>query len=204
MGIGPNNPRRLLELAEEGRAVAIGDPRVDRRRANALMAQVVLNELQGYADIEQMGGDGMPEAVAGVAPIETCAIAILGEQRLNLTLLERPSSATKERLLRPAPRNREETLQELRGRCEERLLRPRPTLQALDDDPSAVEVDVLPQHQRNFTDPQAIVIDNGEERSVAEILDRTKEGAEFELREIARKTLRWPEESRQRRDEMRK
>jgi hypothetical protein len=48
------------------------------------------------------------------------------------------------------------------------------------------------------------VVDEGKERSVAEILDRAKEGAQFELREVARKTLGWPEESRQRRDEVRK
>ena len=48
------------------------------------------------------------------------------------------------------------------------------------------------------------MVDEGKERSITEILDRAKEGAEFELREIARKTLSWPEESRQRREEVRK
>jgi hypothetical protein len=48
------------------------------------------------------------------------------------------------------------------------------------------------------------VVDQREERPITKIIDRAEEGADFELGEVARQALIGPEDSGQRRDEVRK
>jgi hypothetical protein len=48
------------------------------------------------------------------------------------------------------------------------------------------------------------VVDQREQCPIAEIVDRAEEGADFKLREVARQALGGPEDSGQRRDEVRK
>jgi hypothetical protein len=88
-----NDPRRALELLEKRESVPVGDPRVDRSRADALVTQVVLDELEGHAGVQEVGGDRVPKPMAGVAAIEAGQIAVAGEQRLDLALAERSRAA---------------------------------------------------------------------------------------------------------------
>jgi hypothetical protein len=55
--LGLDNPRRNLELPEQCFAVAVGNAGVDRGRADALVPEVVLDELKRHTGIEQVGGD---------------------------------------------------------------------------------------------------------------------------------------------------
>ncbi len=52
-----NDRWRGLQLPEERFAVTVGDPGVDRGRADALMPEVVLDELEGHTGIEKVGRD---------------------------------------------------------------------------------------------------------------------------------------------------
>lgn len=58
-----DDPRRALELFEKRRAVAIGNARVDRGRADALVPEVVLDELERDTGIEQMGRDRVSQSI---------------------------------------------------------------------------------------------------------------------------------------------
>jgi hypothetical protein len=91
-----NNPRRSLELLEERRPVAIGDAGVDRRRADALVSEVVLYELERDAGVQEMRSDRVPQSVARVAGRKVRGVAVADEQRLNLALPQGPGAAAEE------------------------------------------------------------------------------------------------------------
>lgn len=168
------------------------------------MSEVVLDELKSHAGIEQMSGDRMAEPVAGVAAVNACQVAVPDEERLDLTLAKRPASPAEEGRFRGPLSVREVPPQETGGGREERLLGPGTTLEPLDDDAAALEVHVLTAEQRHLSHSQSVVVDQREERAVAAILDRGEESSEFELRQIAWEALRGPEDSGQRRYEVRK
>src|SRR5438128_11398059 len=91
-----HDPRRTLQLKKERRPMAVCDARVDGGRADALVAEVILDELQTHPRIEQMSGDRMPERVAGEVPRQTGPVAVPREARLDLPLLERSRAAGEE------------------------------------------------------------------------------------------------------------
>jgi len=45
--------------------MVVSDPGIDRGRADASVSEVVLDELEGTPGIEEMGGDGVTESMAG-------------------------------------------------------------------------------------------------------------------------------------------
>jgi len=166
-GGGLDDPRRALEPVEERRAVAVGDPGVDRRAADRLVPEVVLDELERHARVQEVRGDRVPEAVAGVAGREPRPLAVAGEEGLDLALAQRPPAAGKERIRRPAAPPSEIAAEQPGGGAKERLLGPGSTLEALDHDPAAREIDVLAPQQRHLPDPQAVVVDEREQGAVA-------------------------------------
>ena len=200
IGGGLNDPGRVLELAEERLAMAIGNAGVNGRRADGLMAEVILDEFQRDAGLEQVRGNRMTQAVGGVPAIEAGAIAISREQRLDLTLAEWTGASREERRGRDRRSTANVLPEKLRGARKERLHGPGAALEPLDDDSTALEVDILPLKQRDLRDAKAVVINQREERAVAKSLDRTEEGADFELAEVARKAGPWPDEARHRRE----
>ncbi len=146
----------------------------------------------------------MPQPVAGVATVQLGEVPIEREQRLDLSLPERAVATLEEWILRGAAKRGGVAPEESSGRREERLLGPRPALQAFDDDPGALEVDVAAGEKPNLSHPQAVVVDQRKERAVAEACDRPKEGAKLDLGEVTGQALAWPEDAGQRWDEVRK
>ena len=61
------------------------------------MAEVVLDELEGHAGIEEVRGDRVPQRVAGEVPRQPGIPAVVNEPGLDLALLERPFCPGKER-----------------------------------------------------------------------------------------------------------
>ena len=95
-------------------------------------------------------------------------------------------------------------IQQSRGGGEEWLLGPGPTLQTLHDDARTFEINVAPRQERDFSHPESVVIDQREERAVAETPNRGEECSDFELCEVAGQPLTGPEDAGQRWDEVRK
>ncbi len=184
-----DNPLGPLELSEHRRSVVIGDPRVDRGRANRLVTEMVLHKLEGDAGVEKMRGDGVPETVTGEMARQTSSLSIASEQLLDLALAERP----------PTPRKHWQFRSRLmlvshysdqRGRNgEQRPLCPSATLQAFDHNSPTRKIHVAPREERHLADAEAVVVDQREERSVTGIRDRAEESFDLRLREIARKSL---------------
>src|ERR1043165_7152581 len=83
-----DDPRRGLETQKHGGPVVVCNSGIDRGRADALVAEVVLDELERHAGIEQVGGDGMPETVAGELRAQPCRLPGADKERLDLPLLE--------------------------------------------------------------------------------------------------------------------
>ena len=167
------------------------------------MSQVVLDELEGDAGIEQVRGDRVAEPVAGVAAIEAGQVAVADEQRLDLALPERAVPSVEQGLLGGTlPCSEVAAEQPGRGR-EERLLGPRPALQALDDYPAPREIHVLAVEKGHLPHAECVVVDQREEGAVAEVLDRREKCPDLELGEVAGQALRWPKDPGQRRDEVR-
>ena len=66
----------------------------------------------------------------------------------------------------------------------ERLLAAEAVLQAPDLDPVVLQVDVLDRQHRGLVHPEAVVVDDGEERAIARGGDDGKEPGEFVLGEV--------------------
>lgn len=125
--------------------MVISDPGVDRCGTNALVAEMVLDELEGNAGIEQVRRDRMAQAMAGVAAVEAGAIAVATEKGLDLALLEWSVSTDKQRAFRVGG-GCQMFPEEFCRHGKERLLRPRPALETPDDDPASHEIDITPSH----------------------------------------------------------
>ncbi len=83
-----DDPWRPLELAKYGGAVGIGDTGVDRSRADVLVPEMVLDELKAHAGVQEMGRNGVAQAVASQVLWELSPIAIPHEARLDLPLAQ--------------------------------------------------------------------------------------------------------------------
>ena len=172
-----DDPGRALELLEQRRAVAVGDAGVDRRRADRLVAQVVLDELERDAGVQEMRGDRVAQPVAGVAGGEVCGVSVANEQGLDLTLPEGPLAPGEERRLGRELHSSQVAAQESRGALEQRLLGPGAALEALDDNAAALEVDVASGEERHLSDPEAIEEDQRKKGPITEWTDRCEECA---------------------------
>lgn len=73
------------------------DPRVDGSRANAPVAEVVLDHLEAYAGIEHVRRDRVAEAMAGQVAAQACKVAVASEQRLDLALPKRARATAEQR-----------------------------------------------------------------------------------------------------------
>lgn len=182
----------------------IGDAGVDRGRADALVPEVVLDELQSHTGIEQMGCNRMPEAVAGVPAVEAGQIAVAREKRLDLALPKWTRSATEERILCANVLSADVRTDELGARGKERLLGPGAALEALNHNPATLKVNIAPAEECHLSHSQAVVVDQPEKRPIAEGLNRPKVRADFDLREVARQAGGRGDEARRRRERLRK
>lgn len=61
------------------------------------MAEMVLDELQGLAGVEEVGRDRVPEGVGRESRRQACGFAVFDKPGLDLTLAERAAAAGKER-----------------------------------------------------------------------------------------------------------
>lgn len=170
-----------------------GDSRVDGCRADALVTEVVLDDFEAHAGIKQVRGDGVPQAVAGEIWPEARCIAVAREEGLDASLPQRPTPPGKEWCVGRSLRGKY-AAQERRGGFEEHLLAPSSALRAPDQDPSALKVNVTSREERDLTHPQAVVVDEREEREVARQLDHAEEAPDFFLREVARQPQRYQAE----------
>ncbi len=158
---------------------------------------MVLDELERDAGVEQMGGDGVPEAMTGVPAIKASAVAVAGEQRLDLALPERTVSAGEQGLVQGQVHCGQVLAEQGLRRRKQRLLAPSPALQAPNDDPSTSGVQISTLKERDLSDPESVVVDQREEQPVAGISDRGEEAADFVLGEIARELARrWDKRKR--------
>jgi hypothetical protein len=64
------------------------------------MAEVVLDELKRHPRIEEMGGNRVPKAVAGVVLRQPSLIAVPDEEGLDLALLKGSAPPDEERAFR--------------------------------------------------------------------------------------------------------
>jgi hypothetical protein len=142
--------------------------------------------------------------VAGVSTVEAGHVAVADEQRLDLALAEWAVTAAEEGILGPLATACEIAAEEGRRAGEQRLLGPGPALEALDNDPATLEVDVATREQRDLSYPKTVVVDQREECAIAKAPNRGEERSQLELCEIAGQALGRPDDAWQRRDEVRK
>jgi hypothetical protein len=181
----------MLEFLELGDAMPIGHPGVNRSRADALMPEVVLDELERSSRVEQVRRDRMTQRVRSEKAGQPRGNPVADEKGLNLTLLKGAAPPRKEWRLRIrgslAQLRREERL----AGSKQWTLRPVSTLQALDDEAAASKVEVLALEQSDFADAQAILVYQGEECPVACVMNDCEKRFKLWLREVARKAKLW-------------
>ena len=113
--------------------------------------------------------------------IESGAGAVPAEAILDLAFPERPAATREEWGVR-ITREMDEVAPEERLRGgEERPFGPETTLESFDDDPVPLKIHIAAGEKSDFTDPEAVVVDDCEERAVTRFRDRGEEGLEFGL-----------------------
>jgi hypothetical protein len=167
----------------------VGNPGVDRGRADALVPQMVLDELEWHPGIKQVCSDGMPKRVAGEVRPQPGLVSVADETGLDLALLQRTTPAMKHRRPGGSDISGQVSPQQLGCRGKERPLRPIAALEPLDDDPGPPEIDVLTLEEGDFSDAEPVVVDQSKESAVADIADGFKEAPELGLSKIAREPL---------------
>ena len=118
---------------------------------------------------------------------------------LHQALAERPTLTGEQRSFGRDVTTPEELHQQPGGRAEQGTLRPRTALQTPDDDSRAIEVEVATREQRHLSHPEAVEVDQREQRPIARVRDRGEEPLDFRLGEIPRQLRRaWNEGKRRR------
>jgi len=153
------------------------------------MAEVVLNELERGAGVEEMRGDRVTQRMGREVPRQPGMLTSTHEAQLDLPTSKGPASAGKERRLEFARGASEVATHEHGGAREEHLLTPSAALQPPHQDPAALEIDVAATQKQHLPDPEAVVIHQGEERTVAEAPHRREEAADLVLSQVARDLL---------------
>lgn len=171
--------------------MTVGDAGIDGRGADVPVAKVVLDELERGAGIEQVRGDRVPKRMRRQARGESGRVAVADEARLDLPALEWAVTARKERVAFTAGRDREVVTQELRGRSEDDLLAPRAALEAANEQPPALKVDIPTADEEHFSHAQPVVVHEREERPVARVANDREEAPDLILGQVARESLVW-------------
>lgn len=169
--------------------MVVRDSGIDRGRLNALVPEMVLDELEVHAGIQQMGRNRMAQAVTSQVPWQPGTIAVAVEPRLDLSLPQRAMSSRKERSIRGIEIAAQVRPQRALRRRPQWVLAPSTALQALDDDPAAIEVDVASRQQLDLADPESVVVDEREEGDVPRIVDSREELTQLGLGEVPRQAL---------------
>lgn len=162
------------------------------------MPEMVLDDLERGAGIEQVRGDRVPERMRGEVMGQLCAHSVAHEAQLDLSTLERPGAASEERLVRIARRPRQVPSKQHRCACEEYLLAPGATLEPPYEESSAIQLDVPPTQEEHLSHAQAVVVHQGEERPVTRIRDGREEAPGLVLSQVARDLLMGMREDGQR------
>jgi hypothetical protein len=179
----------LFELVEDRLAVSVRDPGVDRGGADGTVPQVILDEFERAAGVEEVGRDRMAKAVGREPREEPGAIAVFREQRLDLPLAEWAVSSREERIAIIRFPASEVWTSQTRDRREQRTFGPVAVLEPADDDARAIDIKVTALEQRDFPYSKTVQIDDQEEEAVAGILDYAEKPADFLLREVLRELL---------------
>lgn len=167
----------------------VRDPCVDARALDTPVPEMVLNELERHAGVQEVRRDGVPQRVAGQTAGDARGIPVPGEESLDLALLKRIQSSRKQGRVTVDPRPAEVDFQEGSGCREEGSFRPEAPLHPLDDDSPALQVDVVPFEEAHFADPQAVVVDHREERAISRVLNNPEESPYVVLSQILGKSL---------------
>src|SRR5258706_5216464 len=186
-----DDPRRALEGAHQRLAVAVGDARVDRGRADVPVPEVVLDELEVCAGIQQVRGDRVTKRVGRQVFRQTRDTTVANEPRLDLAASEGSVASGKERARTVTIGLRNMRTKQLARGAEENLLAPGATLQPADEHPAARKVEVTTLQEQHLSHPQAVVVHQDEESSVAHVLDGREESPDFVLSQVARRALVW-------------
>lgn len=187
--MGLYDPRRALELLEERYPVAVGDAGVDRRRADAPVPEMVLDELERAPRVEQVGRDRMPETVAGVVGREAGTVSVVDEERLDLPLAKRAAPTGEERIVSESAGIAEIAPGLVLHRREERTLRPVAALGPSDHDSVTGQVEVMALEERDLADPKSVEIREKEDQSITGTRDRGQERPNLVLGEVLGEVL---------------
>jgi len=151
------------------------------------MPEVILDEFQRAAGIEEMGCDSVPQGMAGVPIGQTSRVPIAGEERLDLALPKRATAPWEEGAVFMAGVQGQVPIKWIPDRGEKRPLRPVTVLQTADDDSGSVEVYVAPAKERDLADAKPVEVAEQEDEAITLSRDRVEEAANFLLGKI----LRW-------------
>ena len=150
------------------------------------MTQVLLHELERFAGIEQVCGDGVSQAVASGAGRKSSRSGVAREEFLNPSLAERPPAAGEERRIRIGDRRRTQIcLNEGSGARKKRANAPDAALGAPNHDARVDEVYVFASKTRRFRDAQAVEVDERKEGTIARHFDGAEEPSDLVLGEIS-------------------
>ncbi len=150
------------------------------------MAQVVLDELEGAAGVEQVGGDRVAQRVACEPPWEIRGVAIPREEGLDLALSERPPPPREERVVVAPVAPGQVPPEWAEDGGEDGALGPGAMLEPADDDSRADEVHVATAQKGHFADAQTVEVGQEKDQSVPRSADRGEEAAKLLLPEISR------------------
>ncbi len=169
--------------------MAVGDPGVDGGRADVAVAEVVLDELERGAGVQEMGGDRVPKRVGRQPPGQARLHPVADEAGLDLPALERTEATREEGLLRLTRGPGQVGAKQPRSAPEEDLLAPAAALEPPDEQPAPLEVDVATAKEQHLAHPQPMLVHEREERPIARVVDDREEARDLILGEVARQVL---------------
>lgn len=153
------------------------------------MAEVVLDELERGPGVEQVRRDRVAKRVRRQARRQPGQLPVADEPRLDLAAPERPEASGEQRLARPAGGPGQMSAKQGGRALEEDLLAPCATLQAPDEESSAIEADVGAREQEHLAHPQPVVVHEREEHAIPGIGDGLEEALDLVLGQVAGQTL---------------
>lgn len=169
--------------------MTVADARIDRGRADVAVSEMVLDELERSAGVEQMGGDRVAQRVGRQVSRESGAIAVANETQLDLPPAQWPVPTGEERL-RWLPGHRGQmSTDECDRAFEEDLLAPRPAFETPHKQPATAQVDVAATQQQHFPYAQSVVIHEREERAIPRARNDGEEPSGLVLSQVARGLL---------------
>jgi len=161
----------------------IGDSGVDFGVLHVLVSQVVFDELEALAVVQEMDGNTMPEAVNPDFLSYPGFLQIVLEQLLDPPHAEPALPASEERpgvagpFLQPGP-------EEPAGVPEERFLSGDTALDPFDKNLVPLQVQVFDLDEYRLPNPETVFVDEIEEGPVPAVLDSGEEGLQLLLGEV--------------------